>query len=127
MPDEVLGVHALTKRFGGLLALDRVDISVRAGEIFGVIGPNGAGKTTLFSCLVGALAPTSGSVRFKGERIDGRPTHTIVRRGLVRTHQVVRPFRDMTVAENVAVGARFGAGRRRGADAGRRVTEILER
>ena len=93
MPDEVLGVQALTKRFGGLLALDRVELSVRAGEIFGVIGPNGAGKTTLFSCLVGALAPTSGSVRFKGERIDGRPTHAIVKSkqdGL--RHVLYKPF-----------------------------------
>jgi branched-chain amino acid transport system ATP-binding protein len=127
MSEEVLAVEALTKRFGGLLALHRVDLAVLRGEIFGIIGPNGAGKTTLFSCLVGALTPTSGTVRFKGERIDGRPVHAIVGRGLVRTHQVVRPFRDMTVEENVAIGARFGAGRRRGAEGARRVAEILER
>jgi len=127
MPDEILAVRGLTKRFGGLLALHRLDFSVGRGEIFGIIGPNGAGKTTLFSCLVGALAPTAGSVVFKGERIHGLPNHAVVKRGLVRTHQVVRPFRDMTVEENVAVAARFGRGRRRGAEGARRVRGVLER
>ena len=121
----ILAVGDLSKRFEGILALHRLDFEVAKGQVFGVIGPNGAGKTTLFSCLVGALSPTSGTVRFKGERIDGRPMHEVVRRGLVRTHQVVRPFREMTVLENVAVGAKFGAGRRRGADAARRAREIL--
>ena len=121
----ILAVGDLSKRFEGILALHRLDFEVAKGQVFGVIGPNGAGKTTLFSCLVGALSPTSGTVRFKGERIDGRPMHEVVRRGLVRTHQVVRPFREMTVLENVPVGAKFGAGRRRGADAARRAREIL--
>jgi branched-chain amino acid transport system ATP-binding protein len=126
-PDEpILAVRELTKRFGGLLALHRVSFDVAPGSTCGVIGPNGAGKTTLFSCLVGAQAPTSGSVLFRGERIDRMPNHRVVRRGLVRTHQVVRPFRDMTVAENVSIGAHFGRGRRRGADAARRVAAILE-
>jgi ABC-type branched-subunit amino acid transport system ATPase component len=128
MPGEsLLSVRGLSKRFGGLLALSSIDFDVESGDIFGIIGPNGAGKTTLFSCLVGALPPTSGEIRFRGERIDRRPNHAIVRRGVVRTHQIVRPFREMTVTENVAVGAHFGAGRRRGSDAARRVHEILER
>jgi len=128
MPGEsLLSVRGLSKRFGGLLALSSIDFDVESGDIFGIIGPNGAGKTTLFSCLVGALPPTSGEIRFRGERIDRRPNHAIVRRGVVRTHQIVRPFREMTVTENVAVGAHFGAGRRRGSDAARRVREILER
>jgi branched-chain amino acid transport system ATP-binding protein len=114
-------------RFGGLTALSGVSFDVAAGEIFGVIGPNGAGKTTLFSCLVGARAPTAGEILFRGERIDGLPNHAVVRKGLARTHQIVRPFRDMTVEENVAIGARFGAGRRRGAEGRRRVGEVLER
>ncbi|MGA7991461.1 MAG: ATP-binding cassette domain-containing protein, partial [Thermoanaerobaculia bacterium] len=115
-PEPLLSVRALTKRFGGLTALSDVSFDVSAGEIYGVIGPNGAGKTTLFSCLVGAQAPTSGEIRFRGERIDGLPNHAVVRRGLVRTHQIVRPFREMTVEENVSIGAHFGAGRRRGAE-----------
>ena len=128
MPGEtLLSVRGLSKRFGGLLALSSIDFDVAAGDIFGVIGPNGAGKTTLFSCLVGALAPTSGAVHFRGERIDRLPNHAVVKRGVVRTHQIVRPFREMTVMENVAVGAHFGSGKRRGPEAGRRVREILER
>jgi branched-chain amino acid transport system ATP-binding protein len=127
MPGEtVLEVRGLTKRYEGLLALGGVDFDVARGEIFGVIGPNGAGKTTLFSCLVGAVRPTSGTIRFRGDRIDGVPNHRVVARGLVRTHQIVRPFREMTVRENVAIGVHFGSGRRRGEDAGRRVAWILE-
>ncbi len=126
-PDALLSVRGVTKRFGGLAALTDVSFDVAPGEIFGVIGPNGAGKTTLFSCLVGAESPTSGEIHFRGERIDGIPNHAVARRGLVRTHQIVRPFRDMTVEENVSIGAHFGAGRRRGADARRRVAAILGR
>ncbi len=128
MPAEpLLSVRGVTKRFGGLTALFDVSFDVAAGEIFGVIGPNGAGKTTLFSCLVGALAPTAGEIRFRGERLNGLSTNVVVRRGLARTHQIVRPFRDMTVEENVSIGAHFGAGRRRGAEARRRVADVLER
>jgi branched-chain amino acid transport system ATP-binding protein len=125
--DAILGVEGLIKRYEGLLALSGVTFTVSPGEVFGVIGPNGAGKTTLFSCLVGSVPPTSGIIRFRGERIDRLPNHAIVARGLVRTHQIVRPFRDMTVGENVAVGAHFGRGRLRGEEAGRRVGEILEK
>jgi branched-chain amino acid transport system ATP-binding protein len=128
MPAEaVLEVRGLTKRYEGLLALGGVDFDVARGEIFGVIGPNGAGKTTLFSCLVGAVTPSSGTIRFRGDRIDGLSNYKVVARGLVRTHQIVRPFRDMTVEQNVSVGAHFGSGRRRREDAGRRVAEILEK
>jgi len=126
-PEPLLSVRGLTKRFGGLTALLDVSFDVAPGEIFGVIGPNGAGKTTLFSCLVGALAPTTGEVRFRGQSIGGLANHAVVRRGLARTHQIVRPFRDMTVTENVSIGAHFGAGRRRGAEARRRVSDVLER
>ncbi len=128
MPGEpVLRVRGLAKSFDGLRALDGVDFELRSGEIFGVIGPNGAGKTTLFACLCGSLAPTGGTVEFRGRRIDGLPAHAVVARGLVRTHQVVRPFGEMSVEENVLVGARFGTGRRRGAEAARRAREVLER
>jgi len=123
----ILAVRSLTKRFGGLLALDSTSFEVRQGEIFSVIGPNGAGKTTLFSCLVGSVTPTTGSVRFKGEELSGLRNDEIVTRGLVRTHQIVRPFRDMTVAENVSVGVLYGRLRLRGAKARERVDEVLSR
>jgi branched-chain amino acid transport system ATP-binding protein len=127
-PSEVvLSVERVSKRFGGLRALHEVSFDVRASEVFGVIGPNGAGKTTLFSCLVGATRPTSGAIRFLGERIDGRRPYDIVALGVVRTHQIVRPFREMTVRENVAVGAAFGSGQRRGPEADEAVQRILER
>ncbi len=128
MPAEaILSVRGLRKRYEGLLALAGVDFDVARGEIFGVIGPNGAGKTTLFSCLVGAAPPTSGTILFRGDRIDRLPNHAVVARGLVRTHQIVRPFREMTVEQNVSIGAHFGSGRRRREDAGRRVGQILEK
>ena len=126
-PEVIISARGISKRFGGLLALASVDFDVMRGDIFGIIGPNGAGKTTLFSCIVGALAPTSGEIRFRGERINGLANHSVVKRGMVRTHQIVRPFRQMTVAENISVAAHFGAGRRRGADAEQRVRDILER
>lgn len=128
MPGEaLLSVRGLTKRYEGLVALDGVDFDVAKGEIFGVIGPNGAGKTTLFSCLAGGARPTSGEIRFRGERIDGLPPWRVARTGLVRTHQIVRPFREMTVEENVLVGAHFGGPRHRGARALRAAREALER
>ncbi len=127
MPAEpILSVRGLSKRYQGLRAVHRVSFDVAPGEIFGVIGPNGAGKTTLFSCLVGATRPTKGEIRFRGQRIDGFPNYAVVARGLVRTHQIVRPFKEMTVAENVSIGEFFGArGRRRG-DPQERVAEILD-
>ncbi|HYK41568.1 MAG TPA: ABC transporter ATP-binding protein [Thermoanaerobaculia bacterium] len=127
MTDAILAAERVSKRFGGILALSEVSFEVQAGEIFGIIGPNGAGKTTLFGCLVGALKPTSGAIRFLGERIDRLAPYEVVARGVVRTHQIVRPFREMTVRENVAVGAAFGAGRRRGPEADDSVSYILHR
>jgi branched-chain amino acid transport system ATP-binding protein len=124
--EPLLRVEQVSKRFGGLLALDGVSLEVVPGEIFSIIGPNGAGKTTLFSCLVGSIRPSAGSIRFRGEELSGLRNDQVVRRGLVRTHQIVRPFREMSVAENVRVGALFGRGRLYGAGATRRVEEILE-
>jgi branched-chain amino acid transport system ATP-binding protein len=125
--EPILEVHGVGKRFGGLVALDGVSFQVEKGSIFSVIGPNGAGKTTLFSCLVGSQKPSSGSIRFKGKEIAGLRNDEVVARGVVRTHQVVRPFRDMTVAQNVSVGSFFGTHQRRGADARARVAQVLER
>jgi len=123
----ILVVSSVSKRFGGLLALDSVSFEVNRGEIFSVIGPNGAGKTTLFSCLVGAQRPTTGSVRFKGEELSGLRNDEVVVRGLVRTHQIVKPFRDLTVADNIRVGVLYGRLRLRGAKARERVDEVLTR
>jgi branched-chain amino acid transport system ATP-binding protein len=126
MPHEViLEGKGLTKRFGGLVAVNDVSFQVHEGEIFGLIGPNGAGKTTLFSCLVGAQAPTAGEVSFRGQPITGLSNFAVVRRGIVRTHQIVKPFREMTVTENVLVGASFGHQPRAGAAAHAFVAEIL--
>ena len=101
----LLQLKAVGKSFGGLRALDNVSFSVAAGEIFAIIGPNGAGKTTLFNCIAGALRPTDGEILFDGRRIDGRPPHEICAYGLVRTFQIVKPFRGMTVLENIKVAA----------------------
>jgi branched-chain amino acid transport system ATP-binding protein len=125
--EPILHVSQLGKRFGGLVALEGVGFAVQPGEIFSVIGPNGAGKTTLFSCLVGSLRPSAGSVRFQGKEIARLRNDEVVARGLVRTHQVVRPFRDMTVEANVAVGTLFGSKQRRGSEARQQVARVLER
>jgi branched-chain amino acid transport system ATP-binding protein len=106
----LLAVRGLTRRFGGLTALDGVDISLRAGEILGVIGPNGAGKTTLFSLIGGSLRPTSGEILLDGTPVTRLAAHRRVRAGIVRTHQIVRPFANLTVFENVLVAAMHAHG-----------------
>ncbi len=121
----LLTVRGLSKTFGGLRAVDAVDLELGEGEILGVIGPNGAGKTTLFGLIAGSLRPTAGEVFLRKWRATGHPAHAVVRAGIVRTHQIVRPFPNLTVAENVAVGALFGA--RRGEGSARVRTErVLE-
>jgi branched-chain amino acid transport system ATP-binding protein len=120
----LLAARALTKRFGGLKAVDGVDLELRYGEILGVIGPNGAGKTTLFSLITGSIPPTSGEVLLEGRRMTGLSAHRVVRAGVVRTHQIVRPFPNLTVAENVVVGAIHGV-RRVGGDPRARAAEAL--
>ncbi|NTU60013.1 MAG: ABC transporter ATP-binding protein, partial [Deltaproteobacteria bacterium] len=96
-----LDVDRLTKHFGGLAAVNNVSFGVEKGEIVGLIGPNGAGKTTVFNLVNGFLAPTSGEVRFKGERIDGMKPHRVCRAGIARTFQVVKPLQRMSVLDNV--------------------------
>lgn len=96
-------VADLTKRFGGLTAVDKVSFQVDRDEIVGMIGPNGAGKTTLFHLITGLLKPDSGDVRFSGEVITGIASHKIVNKGISRTYQVVRPFRRLPVIANVIV------------------------
>lgn len=101
----LLTVDGVTKRFRGLLAVDRVSLSVQPGEIFAVIGPNGAGKTTLFNMIAGAFANDEGAITFDGSRIDGLPADQICQRGIGRTFQIVKPFPGLSVEDNVIVGA----------------------
>jgi branched-chain amino acid transport system ATP-binding protein len=101
----LLSIAGVSKRFRGLVAVDRVSCEVMAGEIFAVIGPNGAGKTTLFSTIAGALKPDEGEIRFNGARIDGLRPDDVCRRGVARTFQIVRPFPALTVEDNIMVGA----------------------
>ncbi|OGK86089.1 MAG: ABC transporter ATP-binding protein [Candidatus Rokubacteria bacterium GWC2_70_16] len=115
----LIEVRSLSRRFGGLQALSQVSLALGRGEILGLIGPNGAGKTTLFSAVTGFLRPDSGSVWLDGQEITGLPPHAICRRGLARTFQLVQPFPELTVADNVMVGAfnrtrSAAAARRRG-------------
>ncbi len=105
----ILEGRQVTKYFGGLAAVHQVDFYLEEGEIVGLIGPNGAGKTTLINIITGAIPATDGEVWFKGVPILGKKPHQIARMGISRTHQIVKPFRRLTVLENVMVGALFGA------------------
>lgn len=103
--DYILMTKSVTKTFGGIRAVDRCTVSVRSGTITGLIGPNGAGKTTLFNMIIGLYAPEAGTIVFEGERIDGRPAYEIVERGVVKTFQIPREFRRLTVLENLLVSS----------------------
>jgi branched-chain amino acid transport system ATP-binding protein len=103
----LIEVDALTKRFGGLLAVNDVSFAVDAGEIVSMIGPNGAGKTTAFNCVTGLYPTTSGDVIFDGSSIVGQPPHRITRLGIARTFQNIRLFSFMTALDNVMVGAHW--------------------
>ncbi|WP_456397599.1 ABC transporter ATP-binding protein [Desulfurobacterium sp.] len=108
MAEIILRVENLTKRFKGLVALNKVSFQVEKGKILGIIGPNGAGKTTLFKCITSVYKPTEGKVYFKGQDITDLPTFKKARLGIARTHQIVRPLKELTVLKNVMVGACFG-------------------
>jgi len=125
----LLDARQITKRFGGLAAVAGVDLAIRKGEILGVIGPNGAGKTTFVNCITGLDKPTSGTILFRGEDITKQPSYAIGRLGIARTFQVVKPLKQLTVRDNVAIGAMFGArGRERTAKQAReRAEEVLTR
>ena len=101
----LLSVEHVTKRFGGVVAVEDVSLGVESGQIAGLIGPNGAGKTTLFNLITGLYRPDSGEIAFEGETLLRTPPHRIVRRGVARTFQNVELFPTMTVLENVLVGA----------------------
>ena len=126
--ERMLEVKDATKRFGGVMAVQDISFDVQPGEILGLIGPNGAGKTTLVNLITGVQHPTRGSIVFEGRDLAGLRPHQIGRMGIARTFQVVRPFANLSVLENVAVGAMYGAGgaKRSAREAMQVAAEILE-
>jgi branched-chain amino acid transport system ATP-binding protein len=103
--EPLLRVEHVSKRFGGLRAVDRASLTVTPGRITALIGPNGAGKTTLFSMVSGFLRPDDGRIFYNGADITGLPPHQLARRGIARTFQIVQPFAGLSVRENIAVGS----------------------
>jgi len=103
-PGSILEIRGLTRRFGGLTAVDGLDIDVNDGEIVSLVGPNGAGKTTVFNLVSGVLRPTAGSVRLLGRDLVGQPAHRITHHGIARTFQNIRVFPQLTVRENILLG-----------------------
>jgi len=112
MADALLRLDSISKRFGGLLALDRVSFEIMPGTITALIGPNGAGKTTLFSIISGFLVPDEGRIVYDGADVTGKPPHRLARRGIGRTFQIVQPFAGLSVRDNIAVGAHLRRPRR---------------
>src|SRR3989454_10111379 len=110
----------LSKRFGGFLAINRVSFEVREGEIVGLSGPNGSGQSTTFNLIAGTLRPTAGAIRFRDEDITGLPAHEICHRGIARTFQIPRPFRKLSLIDNVTLAAYYGEAGRIGRDEARR-------
>lgn len=123
----LLEIKSLTRRFGGLTAVDNLDLVVNEGEILGLIGPNGAGKTTAFNAICGFYPPDTGSVIFNGENIEGLRPDIICKKGIGRVFQIVKPFKDMSVLANVMIGAfsRIGSTKKAEEEA-RRALEFTE-
>jgi branched-chain amino acid transport system ATP-binding protein len=121
----LLKIDGISKRFRGLLAVDRLSFEVPQGGIFAVIGPNGAGKTTLFNMIAGVFAPDGGTITFANERIDGLMPDKVCQRGIGRTYQIVRPFPALSVEDNVIVGALLH--RHRVSDARTHAHDVLRR
>ncbi len=122
----ILQVLGVSKRFGGLQALTQVTFDLPEGQILGLIGPNGAGKTTLFNVINGVYKPDEGRVLFRGKDVTGAKTYQMAKMGLARTHQVVKPLNELTVRENVTVGACFGRHNHPLAEATKIADEVLE-
>ncbi len=127
MSAALLSVSGLTRRFGGLVAVDGVTIEVRSGEIVGLLGPNGSGKTTVLNLISGALKSDAGSVRLREKSIEKLPAFKIAREGVARTFQLVRVLGSMTCKENVIAGLAFGAKSRWGREADLAAHELLVR
>ncbi|RMF02579.1 MAG: ABC transporter ATP-binding protein [Chloroflexi bacterium] len=123
--ETILQVQNVSKRFGGLLAVAEVTFDLPKGQILGLIGPNGAGKTTLFNVINGVYAPTEGKVIFRGTDVSGWQPYDVVKLGLARTHQIVRPLQELTVLENVMAGACYGHENRSLHDAEEIAHEVL--
>ena len=122
---SLLEVSGLSKNFRGLAAISDVSFAIAEGSITSIIGPNGAGKSTIFNLITGYLSPTAGEIRFKDRRITGLATNRIAELGVARAFQIARPFRELSVFENVRIGALFGkAGRRDVAATTRRAMEL---
>ena len=122
----LLSVRDVTRRFGGIVAIDEVSLDVEQGQIVGLIGPNGAGKTTLFNVITRLYRPDAGELEFSGKSLLHTPPHRIVRRGIARTFQNVELFRTMTVLDNVLVGAHTRTKPFRSSDVNTRAREVLE-
>jgi branched-chain amino acid transport system ATP-binding protein len=127
MARDVLSVRGVTKRFGGLVAVNAMDFDVTEHEVMGIIGPNGSGKSTMINLISGALRPTAGTIALNGQRISGLPAHQINRRGVARTFQLVRPLPGLSVLENVIAGAVFGHRRRWGHEAEVFARQLLDK
>lgn len=125
--NPILSVRSVTKRFGGLVAVDAVDFDVHEHELMGLIGPNGSGKTTMMNLISGALKLSDGTITLQGSRISGLPAREINRRGVARTFQLVRPLPSLSVLENVLAGAVFGHRRRWGREAHDFAHGVLEK
>jgi len=124
---SVLSVSGVTKRFGGLVAVDNLSFDVSEHEVMGIIGPNGSGKTTMLNMISGVFKPSMGVISMKGGRISDLPAQEIARRGVGRTFQLVRLLPTMSVLENVVAGAVFGHRRRWGREAEDQAHQMLER
>jgi branched-chain amino acid transport system ATP-binding protein len=122
----LLELHNVSKSFGGLTAVNDITFNVERGELVGLIGANGAGKTTLFSMIAGNLKPTSGDIRLGGRSIANLPPFRVSQLGIARTFQIVRPFPEMTVEENIEIAALFGRGRHGRAEARAVASEITK-
>lgn len=122
----ILQVERVSKRFGGLQALNKVTFDLPDGQILGLIGPNGAGKTTLFNVINGVYAPDGGRILFRGEDITNIKPYHVARKGLARTHQIVRPLKELSLRENVMVGACFGRHALNLREAAHLAEEVLE-
>jgi len=127
MKVPLVDVKDLTRRFGGLVAVDGVSFTVWSGEIVGLLGPNGSGKTTVLNLLSGALKPDAGGIRFRNVAVESLATHRVARIGIARTFQLVRPLGSLSCHDNVLAGLAFGKTRTWGTSAARQAGALLER